>query len=59
MVASYNYRAIKFYEKYGFCKTGISIEATLSEKYKDIKMPELEMVRRFEFNLDLNPSFTT
>lgn len=46
-VTTYNDRAIKFYEKHGFEKTGVSIEANLSEQYPDIKMPEFEMVRKY------------
>lgn len=45
MVTSYNNRAIKFYEKLGFERTGNHSEISVSEKNNDIKMPEVEMVR--------------
>lgn len=43
LVATYNERAIRFYEKHGFHRTGAESEEIFT---KDVKMPEFEMVHQ-------------
>jgi RimJ/RimL family protein N-acetyltransferase len=46
-VASYNQKAISFYEKFGFKKTGKSVIEDVARFPSGATIPEIEMVRDF------------
>lgn len=48
-VAAYNERAIRFYEKHGFERTGVVVPDELA-KSDNVHIPQIEMVRRHQSN---------